>query len=249
MFDPERWKAATGEALWRKVVYVLDRGGRIDDFDKGWEGEMLKNRYGKQANLYCEKTAKAKSSITGKNYYGVARYVPISSVDGQPIEDEKQGFDLHLMTYREIMQTKSRTISNYYLNALRPENFLLMNAADARQRGLASGEVVRISSATNPEGVWDFGPTGQRPIEGKVKVIEGIRPGVVAFSLGHGHWAMGSSDFLLDGATVRGDERRATGFHANAAMRIDPYLGNTCLLDPIGGSVSFYDTKVKVQRV
>lgn len=26
--------------------------------------------------------------------------------------------------------------------------------------------------------------------------------------------------------------------------RVDPALGNTCMLDPVGGSVSFYDTHV-----
>jgi hypothetical protein len=43
--------------------------------------------------------------------------------------------------------------------------------------------------------------------------------------------------------------RRATGVHANAAMRLDDYLKNTCLLDPVGGSVSFYDTKVRLVKV
>jgi anaerobic selenocysteine-containing dehydrogenase len=84
---------------------------------------------------------------------------------------------------------------------------------------------------------------------GKVKVVEGIRPGIIGFSLGHGHWAAGSSDIVVDGKKIKGDPRRATGVHANAAMRLDDYLKNTCLLDPVGGSVSFYDTKVKLTKV
>jgi anaerobic selenocysteine-containing dehydrogenase len=83
----------------------------------------------------------------------------------------------------------------------------------------------------------------------EVKVIEGIRPGVIAFSLGKGHWAYGSSDVRIDGKIVKGDARRATGIHANAAMRLDDYLKNTCLIDPVGGSVSFYDTRVRVVKV
>ena len=50
---------------------------------------------------------------------------------GEPIDDEADGYDLRLITYREIMQTKSRTASNYWLLALRPENFILMHEADA----------------------------------------------------------------------------------------------------------------------
>ena len=85
-------------------------------------------------------------------------------------------------------------------------------------------------------------------MEGKVKVIEGIRPGVVAFSLGHGDWPYGASDVEVDGETVKADERRAKGIHANAALRVDPNLGNTCLSDITGRSAVFYDTKVKLVK-
>jgi tetrathionate reductase subunit A len=72
---------------------------------------------------------------------------------------------------------------------------------------------------------------------------------VIAFSLGHGHWAYGASDVVIDGVVVKGDPRRATGIHANAAMRVDPYLKNTCLVDPVGGSAVFYDSRVKVEKI
>ena len=40
--------------------------------------------------------------------------------------------------------------------------------------------------------------------------------------------------FLVDGVGV--------GIHANAAMWLDPALKNTCMVNPVGGSVSFYDS-------
>jgi tetrathionate reductase subunit A len=55
-------------------------------------------------------------------------------------------------------------------------------------------------------------------------------------------------DFTINDTTVPGDMRRVRGFHANAAMRVDPYLKNTTLVDPVGGSAVFYDTKVKVVK-
>ncbi|HEY4635545.1 MAG TPA: molybdopterin dinucleotide binding domain-containing protein, partial [Rhodospirillales bacterium] len=113
---------------------------------------------------------------------------------GRPIEDERAGYDLRLITYREVSHTKSRTAANYWLLALLPENSILMNARDAGRRGLEDGDPVRIRSASNPAGVWDFKNGRTRPIEGRLKAIQGIRPGVVAFSLGHGHWAYGASD-------------------------------------------------------
>ena len=32
-------------------------------------------------------------------------------------------------------------------------------------------------------------------------------------------------------------------------MWIDPHLKNTCMIDKVGGSVSFYDTRVKLVPV
>ncbi len=250
VFDPERWKAIVGEELWRKVIYVLNRGGRFQDFEKVYEGDWVKNRYGQLINLYQEKTATTKSAMNGKPLIGYATYIPAPmDVLGNRLEDEREGYEFHLITYREIFHTKSRTISNYWLLALAPENYVLMNAQDAARLGLRDGDRVRITSPTNPEGVWDLGNGQKRPMIGKVKVVQGIRPGVIAFSLGHGHWAYGASDVVIDGVVIRGDPRRATGIHANAAMRVDPYLKNTCLVDPVGGSAVFYDSRVKVEKV
>jgi anaerobic selenocysteine-containing dehydrogenase len=249
VFDPERWKQVAGASLWPKVVYLLNRGGRFDDFAKGYDGELLKNKYGTLVNLYQEKTAKTKNSMTGKPFSGVATHLP-SPADalGRTLDDERAGFDLRLITYREMMHTKSRTAANYWLLALLPENSLLMNRKDAARRGLKDGDRVRVFSASNPDGAWDFKNGKARPIVGRLKVVQGLRPGVVAYSLGHGHWAYGAGDVTIDGQTVTGDGRRAAGIHANAALRVDPVIKNTTLSDLTGGSAVFYDTQVKVAR-
>lgn len=249
VFDAERWRAVVGRAWWRRVVFLLNRGGRFDDFSRGYDGDRLRNTYGTLINLYQEKTAKTRDSMTGAALPGFAVYRP-SPVDamGRPLPDERAGYDLRLITYREVMHTKSRTAANYWLLALAPENSVLMNAEDARARGLRDGDRVRIRSASNPEGVWALGHGRTRPIVGRLKVVQGIRPGVVAFSLGHGHWAYGAGDVVIDGRVVRGDPRRGAGIHANAAMRTDPVIANTTLGDLAGGSAVFYDTQVQVTR-
>lgn len=261
VFDPERWKRITGD-LWPRVVTVLARGGRFQAYEKGYPGDGVRpgsfdepyiiptgTKYGKLINMYLEKNTGIKHAGTGKTLSPVATYVePSMGFDGKVVDDSADGYDLKLITYREIAQTKSRTPGNYWLRALLPENFLLMNSVDASQRGLRNGDLVRISSASNPDGKWDFGNGQQRFIEGKVKIIEGMRPGVVAFALGFGHWAYGAQDITINGTVIEGDERRYEGFHANAAMRTDPIVTNTCLFDPVGGSAVFYDTMVKVVK-
>lgn len=250
VFDPERWRSIVGDAHWRKVVYVLNRGGRFQDYAKIYDGERVANKYGKLINIYQEKTAGVKNAFTGKSLPGYPVYIP-APLDalGNPLPDEKEGYDLTLITYREINQTKSRTIGNYWLDALLPENFILINKRDADRLGLNPGDRVKVVSPTNPNGEWDLKNGQKVPMIGKVKVVQGIRPGVVAFCLGYGHFAYGSMDITVDGQVIKADARRARGVHANAAMRVDPYLKNTCLMDCVGGSAVFYDSKVKLIKV
>jgi anaerobic selenocysteine-containing dehydrogenase len=265
VFDEARWQRIAGP-MWPKVVYVMNRGGRFETPDKaykqgvfpeaGGEGEVfglnqtqVSHPFGTMLNIYQEKTYDTKSPMTGDHLVGYAKYFPGPyDVTGQLLEDEKDGYDLRMITYREISQTKSRTSSNYWLLALLPENFVLMNADDAAARGLIDDDLVRIVSPTNPEGVWDLANGTKLPMVGKVRTTQGMRPGVIGFSLGFGHWSYGGVDLNINGTVIPGDSRRIKGIHANAAMRVDPYLGNTTLVDPVGGSAVFYDTQVKLVK-
>jgi len=247
VFDADRWKAIAG-ANWKKVVYLLNRGGRFDTQEASYKGDHVANKWAKQINLYQEKTAKCKDAFTGKSYFGLARFVPIAdTLDKEPTEQSK-GYDLHLITQRDVRMTKSRTITNQYLTDSLPENCIVIHTSDAKRLGLKTGDKVKVLSSTNPEGVWDLKNGKKKPMVGKVQVTETIRPGVVTFTLGHGHWATGAEDVTIDGKVIKGDKRRAGGVHANAAMWVDPHLKNTCMIDKVGGSVSFYDTKIKLVK-
>lgn len=249
VFEPSRWERAAGSQWWRKVVYVLNRGGRFQDYASALDGAQVKNKYDKQINLYQEKTATTKNSMTGKPFPGVARFIePYRDCLGRPIDDEKQGFGLKLITFREITHTKSRTMVDYWLHGPLPENSFLLNPRDAARLGLADGDLVKAVSASNPEGIWPLATGESKPIVGRLKVTEHIRPGTVAFALGFGHWAYGARDVVVDGQVVKGDPRRARGVHANAAMRVDPHLKNTTLTDHPGGSAVFYDTLINLVR-
>ncbi|MBI3064137.1 MAG: molybdopterin-dependent oxidoreductase [Deltaproteobacteria bacterium] len=249
VFDPDRWKKIAGP-WWNKVVYLLNRGGRFDDYKDGYDAGQLKNKHGTLINFYQEKTAKTKNSMTGKYFSGVASYIPApADALGRPIQDEKAGYDLNLITYREISHPKARTVADYWLLALLPENAILLNKRDADRLEFKDGQKVKVVSPTNLNGEWDLKNGKKIPMVGKIRVIQGIRPGVAAYSLGHGHWAYGAQDVVIDGKKVAGDSRRGKGIHANAALRVDPQIKNTCLSDLTGGSAVFYDTKVKLIKV
>jgi anaerobic selenocysteine-containing dehydrogenase len=249
VFDPEKWKKACGEKNWRKVIYLLNRGGRYQDYADAFKGDQVANKYGRLINMYQEKTAGTKSAFTGKPNPGYPTYIPIQSSLGRPLETDGLTGDLQLITQKDVAHTKSRTIVDYWLLAIEPENGVIINKADADKIGLKDGDRVKVASATNPEGVWDFKNGVRKPMIGRVQVTQTVKPGVITFNLGFGHWATGSSDVTIDGKVIKGDPRRAAGVHLNAAMYIDPYLKNTPLQDPVGGSAVFYDPKVKLIKI
>jgi tetrathionate reductase subunit A len=250
VFNLNRWKSVVGDDAWPHVVYVLSRGGRFQSYQKAYKEGQLSNKYGKLVGIYFDKLVSTKHSMTGEPYIGYAHFIDgPRDCTGKIIDDLALGFDLTLITYRSIAQTKSRTAGNYWLQAIYPENFIEISPVDAARMGLKNADTAKIISATNTEGVWNLFKTRQKPMIGKIAIREGIRPGVAAFSLGHGHWAYGASDVVIDKKVVYADPRRATGIHANAAMRVDPVLKNTGLVDTVGGSAVFYQSQVKLIKV
>ena len=247
VFDAARWRAAAGEARWAKVVHVLNRGGRFEAHDAAFAANgMVTHAYGKLLNLYQEKTAAVIHSGTGRRHPGHAVYLPIRDFLGNEPAARREGFPLALITHRTISQTKSRTVANPWLSPLMPENGILIHPSDAEKLGLRDGQTVRVISASNPRGTWSLADNDEKPMEGRLIFTQTLRPGVVSFALGFGHWATGARDIEIDGVVIRGESRRRKGVHANAAMWTDPHVKNTCLFDPVGGSVSFYDTFVNL---
>lgn len=247
VYDEERWRKIVGNDLWKKVIFVLNRGGRFQDYEKSYDGDYVANKYGKLINMYQEKTQSFKNAITGKNLKGYPTYYPIQTLKGENINND--GYPFKLITNRTILMTKSRTITNYYLLQILQENFILINPEDAKKINLKDGDKVKVVSSDNSNGLLHLPNLFTKSIIGKVKLSETIKPGVITFYLGYGHWATGAEDATVDGKTIKGDKRRATGIHCNSVFKLEPYLKNTALLDPVGASVSFYDSYVNLVKI
>lgn len=249
VFSEARWRSIVGESMWPRVVTVLNRGGRYENHERAYRGDRLTHAYTGLLNLYQEKTAMTIHSGTGERHPGIARHVPIMDFVGRGPEELQRGTAFSLITHRTISRTKSRTVANPWLTPLMPDNGILINPRDAERHGLSEGQEVRVTSATNVRGEWDLGNGSRKPMVGKLVFTHTMRPGVVSFALGFGHWATGAVDITIDGHVIRGDGDRARGIHANAAMWTDPTVRNTCMFDPVGGSVSFYDTRISLEPV
>lgn len=247
IYSYERWKGAVSPELWPKVVFVLNRGGRWEDYDKAWKGEHSANAWGQLIHLYLEPMrVTTRNSMTGKRYVAWAYHAPVQDALGREIRDE--GYPFTLITYKTVTRTNWRLNEHYWTLGIMPENSIVMNRRDAEGLGLRDGDMVKLVSATNPEGVWDLKNGEKLPCAGRLQVIEGIRPGVVAVSASFGHWAYGARDVVIDGQVIPGDERRGRGLNPNVVMRLDPYLKDICANDYVGGNVC-YQTQVKVVKV
>ncbi len=247
VFEPAKWRAAVG-GEWSKVVTVLNHGGRFEKADKAHDGAFLGHTWGKQMNLYVEPIGSARHSVTGKFLSGVPVFQELTSFDGKPVVFGSE-YDLALFTYKDIFGGQSRTISNYAGQmALMPENFVYLNARDAKRMGLEDYDTVRLE-APGFNGTFNLASGETVTVQGKVKVIQGIRPGAVAVSWSFGHWAYGSKDMTINGQLVKGEPARSKGLVPNPAMAVDSYLKDVCLTDPIAGDSAFGGSRIKLVKV
>lgn len=247
VFDYERWKKAVKAEDWNRIIFVLNRGGRFESSEKAYKDEYISHQYKNLLRFYLEDVASAKHSGTGKKFSGLPIYEEQKDSIGNLLK--KDGYELHLITHKEISQNQSRTIGNYWTLGLMNENWVLINSSDAQKLGLRNDDLVRVTSASNPGGNFDLGNGDFLELVAKVKLAEGIRPGVADISHHFGNWAYGGNDIVVDGRLIKGDKRRTKGISANPLMTVDPFLKNTVLSDPIGASASFFDTFVKLVKV
>jgi len=250
VFDEVKWKRATGDPdkYWRRVVATLNRGGHFEDWDKRYKGDKQAHAYTGNFNIYIEPVGTARDSVTGEYYDGLPVVGPVRDAKGNVIDD--RDYPLQLITYKDILGGQSRTMaSDPWLSeqiGYAEGNHVLMNRREAQQLGIRNGQLVRITSATLPEGRFNVNDEDTREVIGRLEVLEGLRPGVVAISWHCGHWAYGSDDVIVDGQTIKGDPARSRGVLPNPVFREDTSIGNVCLSDPIGGSASFFDTQVRI---
>lgn len=250
VFNEGRWKKALrSEKEWRKVVYVLNRGGRFDPYGNNYNRNTMKyHRFGKMFNLFVEKVAKQKNSISGKYFSGIPIIGGGFDASGTPLS-HSASYPFALITYKDPYSGHSRTISNYWGNiSLKPENKILISSHDARKLGLRENQRARLVSRDNPEGKLELRDGENRVMDmvGQVHIMEGLRPGTLAVSWHYGHWAYGSHGVVVDGQGIKGDGRRAAGICTNHLLAVDPVVKDVCLSDPIGGSGSYSNSRVNI---
>ena len=251
-YDLARWEKActdaSGKSWFKKVVYLLNRGARGEDFVKYTKNveksDKILHKHAKLFNFYSEPVATSRHSFTGKRFSGISTYNPTLDYGGKEVK-ASAAYPLKAITYKPITGGQARTQAvDYWLMAIMPENTIDINTQTALEMGFKDGDMAKVVSADNPEGVWDLGPSGKKPMVAKVRTQEGLRPGVLNASWSFGHWAYCARDFYIDGQLIKGEKARESGICTNAALAVDGTLKNIGLEDLIGGSAVFYDSFV-----
>ena len=226
----------------KPIREIVAKGGVFEDPGNEYDGKYLKYKYGNLIHIYIEQLATTKDSMTGHYFDGLPHYEPPKFADNTAIATvDGKNYPFQLITYKMVWHAQARTATIPWLMIIQPENFVEISAADAKRLGIRNGNKVRLVSATSPGGVV-----------GKAKVTEGLRPGVIAVSHHFGHWELASKPCTVDGVTQGYDRSRGTGLTVNPIMRLDQFKGkilNTSIQDKVGGSVSFYDSRVKLVKV
>ncbi|WP_436925012.1 molybdopterin-dependent oxidoreductase [Halosimplex amylolyticum] len=214
-FDLDRWRRAVRDEEWRKVVTVLNRGGRfeepVEDYaerfaDRGheydyaerfddsnaYDGEYLRYKLGSRVDFYSEVVPRGKHSYTGERFDPLPRVDDVEHYDGAVqaavTDDEDSERPLRLVNWKPRTQGMHRTQNSPWLRETRPENPLWINPRDADERGIENGDDVVIDA-------------GRRSVEGVAMVTQGIRPGVVGAMWGWGRTGDGASAETVDGQT------------------------------------------------
>ena len=233
----DQFKDSLRAEEWPKVLSVLAKGGRMEPRKNARQGDKLTHRFTKTLHFYAEEVAQTRNSMTGERFLGTTAWVEPATAFGKTLDklDDAAEWPLTIITFKGALQSHSRLASNYALRQIMPDNGIQVAAEDARRLGIRDGEKV-----------WVVTPHGKR--QGTARVVEGIRPGVVTFNVGYGHWGYGATNYQVGGARIEGDRVRRAGIHLNPIMRRDPDVEQMTLMDLVGGSVVFFNTRARLEK-
>ncbi|WP_452006914.1 molybdopterin-dependent oxidoreductase [Azospirillum largimobile] len=231
-------KATLKEEEWRKVAFILARGGRCQNQAEGFEGDKAAHRFKGGLLVYNEALGASKSSVTGRRWAGTATWMPPVFADGTPVSRVHPPEDWPF----QLVSSKSVLVSAYMIGATRlrhlhPENPVGVNVEDARRLGIETGDRIRIAT-----------PGGTEPATAIVR--HGVMAGVLAVEHGFGHKEFGAR------AHVIGDRRQpdvpeiAAGINLNDLGLVDPTRqGASVWVDPIAGTAVRQGIPAKLERV
>lgn len=145
-------KATLKNEEWRKVAFILARGGRYQNQDEGFGSDKATHRFKDGVLVYNEAVGASKSSVTGKRWTGTATWMEPVFAGGTPVRSvhAPEDWPFQLVSSKSVL-VSAYTIAASRLRHLHPENPVGINAEDARRHGIQTGDVIRIATPGGAE--------------------------------------------------------------------------------------------------
>lgn len=198
---------------WPKVLKVMSRGGRHwpDDYMRG-ENNMYKGAQPFRAYIYSEPRAMAENPYSSNKLRPVLGHNPQSFADLNPMTDRysESEYPFTCSEHKPRFRSISMLSNSPIMRDICDHNYLEMNDQDARDLGIADGDMVRATT-----------PTGE-VVEAEVMVRAGQAQGAFSMAFGYGHQNYGAQDIEIDGQVTPGDPEIAKG--ARIVQMLDPVV-------------------------
>jgi tetrathionate reductase subunit A len=209
---------------WRKVAYIMARGGRFENKEKGYKDGKLAHPYKKPVQVYFEPLGKAKNALTGERYSGVPIFTQARLARGEKLAVlyPKSQYPLSAFSYKSNVISQATT-SSQMIKEIRPTTYIDLNPITAKEQGVAHGQKIRLVSPSNA-------------IEGRVRLRQGVLPGTVGLEHGAGRDGEGALDIWIDGQKIQGCPLRKSGVNINKLGLLDNSRELATLSDFVIGS-------------
>jgi tetrathionate reductase subunit A len=223
---------------WRKVAYVMARGGRFEGKDGAYKGSHLAKKYPGMISIYSETVGTSRSSLTAEKYSGVPTFYGARLVKGDLLAKRypRSEYPLTAFSFKSNVVSSPNTASSR-LRDLRYTSTIDIAARTAEGLGLAHGDVVELTS-----------PGGR--IEGLLRVREGMHPEAIGVEHGFGRSGEGAITVQIGSETLDGLRFRKSGASINLLGFADPDRpGRIALSDFAVGSNSRQVIPVRIRKL
>lgn len=221
---------------WRRVAYVMCRGGRFADKPTAYDGVKINSSYKKTIAVYNETVGTSFNSLTGERYSGVPRFYEPRFCGGEKFFAKLKGSELLAFSYKSnVFSTATAALE--HLRDIRYTTYIDIHPTTAKQHGVSHGDEVRLRST---DGV----------VTGVIRTREGIHPLSVGIEHGGGREAEGAVSVTIDGVTKAGKIARKSGTAINKIGLKDPSrLGIATLSDFAVGSNARQAVPVSIEKI
>ncbi|MCD8545707.1 MAG: tetrathionate reductase subunit TtrA [Sulfurospirillum cavolei] len=221
---------------WKRVAYVMSRGGRFADKSSAYEGNKMTKSYTKAIAVYNQTVGTSHHALTGELYSGVPRYYAPRLANGEKLKLNTPEYPFLAFSYKSNVLS-SATSALEALRDTRYTSYIDLNAKTAQQLGITHGEAVRVRSLDGT-------------IEGICRVKEGIHPLSIGIEHGSGREGEGAIDVKIDSVLKQGRIARRSGVNINKlGLRDITRLNMPTLSDFAVGSNARQAVPVRIEKI